>query len=493
MTKAAGKIAVNMFPDRMCAAAVDIAARKLETFCMRGIYVLLIGLLVAACTRPPDPPGPGSELVVLTRVSSVTYYEGPDGEPAGFEQELVSEFARRHGYRVRWVFADNVNDLVTRLQHGEAHFAAAALAVTRERQSQFLFGPSYASVRALVLRNVDGPDLSDGASLVGKTVEVVAGSSHVEELKALSKRIVGLKWRAVPAADAETLLEHLESGLVDAVVVDSNDFDIGQNFHPSLRMAFPLGEPRGLAWAFPHGTKAQFVSDVAAFFDDAYKSGLIKRLNERYFGHVDRLSDADVIGILEKRTTVLDRYRSLFQRAQEETGLDWRLIAALGYQESHWNPGAVSPTGVRGLMMMTEDTADHMHVKNRLDPEESTLAAARYLNDLRDSIPPDVREPDRTWLALAAYNVGMAHVLDAMKLARRVGKDPTHWADMKSVLPLLSRPRQFRTLPHGFARGGEAMVMVDNIRTYYDILARFESPHRTAFSDEESALANGGP
>jgi membrane-bound lytic murein transglycosylase F len=178
---------------------------------------------------------------------------------------------------------------------------------------------------------------------------------------------------------------------------------------------------------------------------------------------------------------VLPRYRPTFKHAQELTGIDWRLIAALGFQESHWDPMATSPTGVRGLMMLTTETADRMGVTDRLDARQNILAGAQYLLDLKERMPSRIREPDRTWLALAAYNIGLGHLEDARILAQRLGKNPDLWVDVKQVLPLLSRYEYYSTLKRGFCRGGEALVLTENTRNYYDILSRYEQPHTPGF------------
>ena len=202
------------------------------------------------------------------------------------------------------------------------------------------------------------------------------------------------------------------------------------------------------------------------------------RTFERYYGHIKQLDDSDIAGILARRSILLPKYTKLFQEAHEETGIDWRLLAAISYQESQWNPYAVSPTGVKGLMMLTGDTADRLGVTDRLDPRQSILAAARYLVMLKDELPARIPEPDRTWMALAAYNQGMGHLEDARRLTQARKMDPDCWADLKKNLPLLARGRYARTTKFGYARGGEAVILVESIRNYYDILARFEQPFK---------------
>jgi membrane-bound lytic murein transglycosylase F len=220
-----------------------------------------------------------------------------------------------------------------------------------------------------------------------------------------------------------------------------------------------------------------FSRHLVTFFRSMEKDRALAHLRERYFGHVTRLNEADVLGILEKRGTLLRDYKPHLHAAQSETGLDWRLLAAVAYQESQWNAHAVSFTGVRGLMMLTEQTADRLGVRDRLDPRESILGGARYIILLRDSLPETTPEPDRTWMALAAYNIGSGHLHDARRLAKALGKNPDSWADLKAVLPLLSRREHAGKLKYGFARGGEARAMTENVRIYFDILAKYEKPY----------------
>jgi membrane-bound lytic murein transglycosylase F len=171
--------------------------------------------------------------------------------------------------------------------------------------------------------------------------------------------------------------------------------------------------------------------------------------------------------------TRFPRYRDQFKRAGEAQGIPWTLLAAQGYQESRWNRNAMSPTGVRGLMMLTRATASDLGVENRLDPHKSIAGGAQYLAWLHRRIPEQVSEPDRTFMALAAYNVGMGHVKDARILAARLNKNPNKWHDLKKVLPLLGKKDYYKTLPHRYARGWEPVHYVKRIRAYRILLEHF--------------------
>ena len=166
----------------------------------------------------------------------------------------------------------------------------------------------------------------------------------------------------------------------------------------------------------------------------------------------------------------LPKYRKYFEQAEKETGVPADLLAALAYQESHWNPEAVSPTGVKGIMMLTQNTAESLGVQDRLDPKQAILAGARYLRDRYDRLPDSIPETDRWFQAMASYNIGRAHLLDARHFARQMGKNPDSWADLREVLPLKADKRYYTKMKHGYARGYEPVLYVRRIRNYHDVI-----------------------
>ena len=184
----------------------------------------------------------------------------------------------------------------------------------------------------------------------------------------------------------------------------------------------------------------------------------------------DHLPPYEISTFLKHITTRLPNYREEFQRAEEKTGIPWILLASMSYQESKWNRHAKSPTGVRGLMMLTRSTAADMGIRNRLDPKKSIHGGARYLAHLHQRVPKDIRQSDRMFVALAAYNVGLGHIRDARILAKRLGKNGRKWEGLKKVLPLLAKKRFYKNLPHRYARGWEPVQYVKRIREYRKIL-----------------------
>jgi len=297
-------------------------------------------------------------------------------------------------------------------------------------------------------------------------------------------------------ADKDDVLELLWQQVVDYTVLHAHEAALKRRFLPELRTAFELGTPQRLAWALPLDEDDSLLVEAGAFFAGLEDSGELARLLERYYGHLQQLDYVSVRRFMNAVVNRLPRYRPLFELAEARTGIDWRLLAAMGYQESHWQPDAESPTGVRGLMMLTQATAEQVGVEDRLDPGESIDGGARYLRGILDRLPGHIAEPDRTWLALAGYNVGYGHLEDARTLALDEGADPSHWLDVKQFLPLLREETWYQKTRYGFARGDEPVTYVDNIRGYYDILVWLtldrsrpeEKPRRIALDFIPAAL-----
>ena len=377
-----------------------------------GVVAAALFLVLPSCDpdalfeRSVRPFGESDELVVLVRNGPSTRFLGADGKYSGIEQDLLDMFAKDTGMRLRLVERTKFSDILPALHRHLAHLAAAGLSATEERRKEFLFGPAYLSVHTVVAYNTDHPHPRNVRDLIGKRVVVLAGSSGAEQLASEVLQEPKLKWEEIPATDGMELLDKLASDEVDYVVTDSNIVELAQNFSTNIGRAFNLGEPETLSWALPKDASPLLVERVKDFFARINANGTLRILLDRYYGHIQRLNQGDVSAFLERRLSVLPQYRSTFEEAQELTGIDWRLLAALGFQESHWNPLATSPTGVRGLMMLTSETADRLGVSDRLDPRQNIIAGARYLKILKDTLPERIAEPDRTWLALASYNVG---------------------------------------------------------------------------------------
>jgi membrane-bound lytic murein transglycosylase F len=411
--------------------------------------------------------------VVLTVNGPATYFEDAQGLPSGFEYDLATAFARELGVRPVFIFTNNPANIDRMLRDKQAHLAAAALARHFDFPGGLAWGPPYFTTQHQLVGRAGDPKPKSLEEISGKRIGVIDESvgdyllSETPHLKVPIERLP-------PATSTADLLEEVAKGNLDYALVESNRFTLARRFFPQLDVALNIGKPVDYAWLFSAVDRKRLEAAAKPFFERLQKDGTLKRLVDRYYGHAAKISALDSGALLEKIASDLPRLKPLFQEAERVSGIDWRLIAAIGYQESHWDADATSPTGVRGLMMLTEETADRLQIKNRLDPRESIVGGARYFALVKESMVARIAEPDRTFLALAAYNQGVGHLEDARILAQRAKMSPDKWQDVRQVLPQLAEPDVFTTLGHGYARGFEAVQFVDNVRNYYDILDRLE-------------------
>jgi len=428
------------------------------------------------------------EIVMITRNSPTTYYEDRSGS-TGYEYELAKAFADYLGVELKVKVADNLNDIFTSLQNGEASFAAAGLTETPERERWVRFSEPYMQITEEVIYRRGGIKPEAVTDLIRGQLVVAEGSNHSERLHLWqATEVPELSWIESPDLEVSDMLQMVASGNIDFTVVDSNEFRVLQAYFPNLAVAFDLSDKQNVSWAFAHSRDNSLHTVANQFFSSPASAALMANLAERYYGHLDKLDYVGARRFLRQTEKKLANLKPHFEKAGKENGIDWRLLAAVGYQESHWNPKARSFTGVRGLMMLTLSTARELGVKNRLDPQQSIKGGSQYLAKLRDRLD-DVQEPDRTWMALAAYNVGYGHLSDARKITELTGGNPDLWIDVKESLPLLSQKRYYRYTRHGFARGQEPVDYVQNIRRYYDVLAWNEDQEQNhTFPDDGDAI-----
>lgn len=462
--------------------------------------IFLLSLLLVACDKPVEKSlshlervKQKGELLVLTRNGPTTFYEGPEG-PAGFEYDIAIGFAKYLGVSLRLKIPEKFSDILKQVESGQPDFAAAGLTVTEARKQRVNFGPSYQRITPQVVYRKGSRRPHDLSEIHG-SLQVVAGSSHAERLLAMKQDYPDLIVQENLELDSEQLLNLVWENVIEYTVADSNEVEINRRFYPELRVAFNLSEAEPLAWAFPPGDDHSLIDQATTYFNQLRTTGRLDQLLERYYGHVNDFDYVETRRYLRHIEKRLPKYRDWFIKAGKKTKLDWRLLAAIGYQESHWNPRAVSPTGVRGIMMVTRSTMKQLGIENsRHDPEASIMGGSRYIKKIKRRIPDRIREPDRTWMALAAYNIGFGHLEDARKLAQAEKVDADKWVNLKTYLPRLSQKKWYKQTKYGYARGMEPVRYVENVRGYYDILvwlterqqAAANSPSDFSFRPAES-------
>lgn len=415
--------------------------------------------------------------------SPTAYYEGPAG-PTGFEYELAQAFAEKLGVGIKVVLASNVNEALAMLESGRAQLAAAGIVATPLRAQRVMFTrPLMNVVPQLVYRmgekKPETLDQLSGRLMVGRS------NSAIELLSEARDKHRHLSWVETEEFETEELLLKVAQGEIDYTVAPSDLLAINQRYYPRLRVAFALSKPQDVAWAFRLGPDRSLFN-LAQHYLSGVSEPDLAQLRDRYFGHIEQVDYLGALALATHVETRLPRYREMFEKYAEKFDIDWRLLAAIGYQESHWDPYAISPTGVRGIMQLTAQTARFLNVANREDPAQSISGGARYIRQLIEKVPADVPDPDRTWFALAAYNMGYGHLVDARALTARRGGDPNRWVDLRKTLPLLTQARWHQQTRYGYARGHEAETYVGNIRTYYDMLVNLTGDPPKAPEPEEA-------
>lgn len=411
----------------------------------------------------------------LTLNSASTYYQDVN-LTNGFEYQLGSLFGEFIGVEAKFTTVPHFADLYPELLFGSGDIVAAGLSKNESSFSNaVLYGPEYYEVSNQILfrkGNVERPRQIDDLS--GGTLKVISGSSQARLLRKLQLRYRDLSWIESDDIAIEELIEEVESGRIDYALADSHEIALQRRFLPELRVGFELDRPKQLRWAFNHAEDNSLTLAIEDFFMTIKTDGRLEQLIHRHYSHVAQFNYSDIQTLTLHMRNRLPSYIALFKQEAVITGVDWRLLASIGYQESLWNERAVSPTGVRGLMMLTRATAKQMKVKNRLDPQQSIRGGAKYFARVYQRVPAHIGEPDRTWFALASYNVGFGHLEDARKITENNGGDPDKWIDVKKSLPLLARKKWYKSTKYGYARGWEPVVYVENIRKYYDYMVALE-------------------
>lgn len=386
---------------------------------------------------------------------------------AGFEYELAKKYADYLNVDVKMVPSYSLDELFIKLNTGEVDLLAAGLSVTDKRLSRFRFAPSYENVsQKLVFKqgNVRPRELSD---LTGKLM-VTANSSHAENLQTLKQANPDLAWLETSEFDSEELLIKLLDDEIDYTIIDSNTLAVSRRYYPEISVGFTIKKAEPLAWMVSKHSDDAILASLVEFFGQVHHDGTLLALDDKYYGHIEQFNYVETRTFIKAVATKLPQYQPMFEKYGQE--IDWRLLAAISYQESHWQPHARSHTGVRGMMMLTLTTAKQMGIKSRLDAEQSIRGGSKYFKRMIAKMPDRIPSPDRMWFALASYNVGFGHLNDARIITQQQGGDPDRWVEVKTRLPLLQQKKYYKNTKYGYARGKEPVNYVDNIRRYYDTL-----------------------
>lgn len=416
------------------------------------------------------------ELRVISRNGPTTFYEGANGL-TGFEYTLLQNFAQSLG--VKLVILDNDKAVKTRFNMSTDIFdLASASMVTKLGSARHLrFSAPYMEVTHQLIYNTTQTAPTNLNNLLNKNIVVLAKSLQRDQLHDLQQSLPELRWTEVKGVEITDLLDMVEQGKADYAVVDSAMYTLFRYSYPHTQFALNLGKPQPISWAFTQSRDNSLYDAAQKHLAKIRQNGLLTQITARFFDQFEPLEsvtsgDAMMFSYrLEKR---LPQWEEAIKTAANEYGLDWKLLAAIGYQESHWDPEAESVTGVRGFMMLTLDTARELGVSDREDPNQSIEGGAKYIKILEERLPERILGEDRLYMTLAAYNLGLGHLEDARVLTEKMGGNPNLWADVSQYFPLLAKHQYYSTAKHGYARGWEPVTYVQNIINYQKILVWHE-------------------
>ncbi len=448
-------------------------------------FMLILSLV--SCAPAPEP----MQLHQIYQRDSIrvgilngptSYFEGPDGA-TGYEYELAAAFANKLGVKLELVPSFQMEELLLKLKNNEIDLIASGATISEKLQQEFRLAPAYQQSDEVLVYAL-GKKRPKSLAELDAPIVVSKGSSQAETLISLRNTEQNFEVQFNDSDDSTELLQAVAEGKIRYTLADSHMLAINQRFHPSLGVAFTLKHDLPVAWLMRRSADDSLFTVLIEFFGRSYQNAELLTLEDKYFGHVKRFNYADTLEYIDQIDRKLPRYQPLFEKYAGP--LDWRLLAAMAYQESRWDPKARSPQGVVGMMMLTVPTAELMNVTSRVDAAQSIRGGSKFLQKLIGLIPERIQQPDRLWFAIAAYNIGLSHVESARKLTEKDGGDPDKWAEVKQRLPLLKQRKYYSQTRTGFARGDHAVYYVENVRRYYDTLLWVDEKKRTEAALKQS-------
>lgn len=425
--------------------------------------------------------------VVLLNAPS-TYYIGPEG-PQGFEYDLLNSYAQYLDVDLNITTVNTIKEALEFSKNPNIHITSASLSKTKEREKTFNFGPSYFEVQEQVIchrgmlgsgkfpRNIE--------DLAGLKIVVGESTSYAQTIQNLQADGYDINASLTAEYSTEELLEQVSKNEIECTIADSNIYALNLRYFTEMRVAFTVSVREQLAWTLAPDSK-ELEANMYSWLNSFNQSGALAQLKDHYYSYVMFFDYYNTKMFYKRIESRLPKYKEYFMKMADRYEVPWTLLAAMSYQESHWNPKAKSFTGVRGMMMLTLSTAKMLGIKNRLDAKQSIRGGTRHLKNLMGLIPEGIHGENHLKFALASYNVGLGHILDARKLAVKMGYDENSWKDLKEVLPLLSQKKYYKTLKYGYARGSEPVKYVESIYNFRDILENKNGNKRElATADEQ--------
>jgi membrane-bound lytic murein transglycosylase F len=414
------------------------------------------------------------KLVAVTDYNSASYYIYK-GEPMGYQFDMLRDFASFLGVKLELIAENDIQASIEMLESREVDLIANNLTITAERLEELNFTLPHGETRQVVVQR-NGQELGvrgqkfvhNSQELAGKVVYVQRGSASAKVVKDISeKNGDGIVLVELPGYDAFQLIDMVAQGKVDYVVCDEVEARVKVATCSNLSCEVAVSGLQPTAWAV-RPTSPELLKRVNLWLENYLSTSKYARIHSKYYGNplqARRMSN-DFFYVYHGKVSQWDEY---FKHHSEKIGWDWRLLASMVYQESHFDHNAVSPRGAVGLMQFMPTTADYFGIALNEMPIRQIEAGVGYLKWIEDRLDSfNIPKNEEVKFVLAAYNAGIGHVLDARNLARKYGRNPNIWDD--NVEYFISNKAQFAGDPvvkYGSLKGKETTRYVEEIMERY--------------------------
>lgn len=399
-----------------------------------------------------------------TQVSLLSYFKNNENT-IGYEYQLLKSFCDNNGIKLEPRVYTNNKTLFSDLSAGVVDLAGGHLTITPNRLEDFKFSQPIGNTSVSVVTHFGYRSIESLLELADARGALLADSSYMNYLNLFNYPNEG-NINIIYDKSLFELINQVNSKAIDFTLGDSEIISIYQNFIPGLYTPIQISDNQKVAFMARLNQADDLLKNINQFIVKAESKGLLARYKNELVQYIPEIDSANTVTFFEKLKTKWPQVSQWIYDVAEAMDFDPMLLAAMTYQESHWEIDATSITGVQGLMMLTQSTANELNISDRTDPIQSLRGGIMYFRKMKEKLPDRILDPDRTKFALAAYNVGYGHLEDARILTQRNGKNPDLWNDVKLFLPQLNNPKIAHNLQYGTANGRTARTYVENITIY---------------------------
>jgi len=422
------------------------------------------------------------------KLIAVTNYNANDyfvyrGEPMGYQFEKLKMFSEFLGVGLEIKVANDIPEAIQMVNSGNCDLIAMGMTVTKDRKKKLSFTDPFFTTRQMLVQRkpdnwrkmatydeIEKKLIREVHEMAHITVHIQKGTVYEHNLEYLSE-LVGDDINVVtdPLLITDQLIDLVAEGKIPYTICDENLAQLYEKIYPDIDIKTAVSFPQEIAWAVKKSSDS--LKTAINFWQQKFNKTLTANyLFQKYF-----VSPRSAIMARSEFSSSnggkISKYDEIIKRVSGKYDLDWLLMASLIYQESQFNPTVVSFKGAFGLMQFMPTTAQTFGIDSASSPADQIEAGVRYLRQLDAELPKDINDPrERIKFILASYNVGIAHVFDARRLAEKNGKDPNTWTDNVDYFILnKSNPKYYKdeVVRYGYARGEETYNFVREILDRY--------------------------